>query len=332
MKLLLRLACFSTAIALLAFSGLHAADTMPAKKKILVFTKSSGFEHDSIKLKMRDGRPGFAFAALTELGEKNSIEFTFSKDGSLFSTEYLAQFDSFVFCTTGDLTLAKNTPNLGDGNPGMTAEGKAALFKAIENGKGFVGIHCAADTFHSPGNRDDNVPARYVTDGDQADPYIRMIGGEFIKHDAQQPSHQIVTDAKFPGMSAVPADFGPQEEWYSLKNFPADLHVLLVQDTHGMTGASYDRAPFPSTWARMQGRGRVFYTSMGHREDVWNNPVFQSVLLGGLNWSLRRVDADVKPNLAQVAPQANVLPKFPPQPPPRQKKAAAPQPEATKAP
>ena len=50
---------------------------------------------------------------------------------------------------------------------------------------------------------------------------------------------------------------------------------------------------------------------MGHREDVWTNPIFQSVLLGGLDWALRRVEADVTPNLAKVAPQANVLPKFP---------------------
>lgn len=290
---------------------LSAESASQPKKKVLFFSKSSGFEHDGIKLKMKDGRPGFAFAILAELGAKDSVDFTFSKDGSLFTPDYLAQFDAFVFYTTGNLTLAKNTPTLGDGNPPMTPEGKAALLAAIESGKGFVGIHCAADTFHSPGNRDDNTPERYVSDGENADPYIRMLGGEFIKHDAQQSAHQIVVDAKFPGFGAVPPDFAPNEEWYSLKNFPADLHVLLVQDTHGMRGASYVREPFPSTWARMEGKGRVFFTSMGHREDVWTNPIFQSVLLGGLDWALRRVEADVTPNLAQVAPQANVLPKFP---------------------
>ncbi|MEI6862357.1 MAG: ThuA domain-containing protein, partial [Verrucomicrobiota bacterium] len=63
----------------------------------------------------------------------------------------------------------------------------------------------------------------------------------------------------------------------------------------------------PSTWARMQGKGRVFYTSMGHRDDVWTNPAFQSVLLGGINWATGRVDADVTPNLDKVAPKANEL-------------------------
>lgn len=308
-----------------------ASDVPPkSTKKVLFFSKSSGFEHEGIKLKMKDGRPGFAFAILTELGAKDAVDFTFSKDGSLFTPDYLAQFDAFVFYSTGDLTLPKNTPALGDGNPPMTPDGKAALLAAIESGKGFVGIHCAVDTFHSPGNRDDNTPARYVTDGDNADPYIRMLGGEFIKHDAPQAAHQMVVDAKFPGFGAVPSDFGPNEEWYSLKNFPADLHVLLVQDTHGMRGAAYVREPFPSTWARRQGRGRVFFTSMGHREEVWTNPVFQSIMLGGLDWALRRVDADLTPNLAKVAPQANALPKFPGAPPVRPPNPSPPVPAAGK--
>ena len=56
------------------------------------------------------------------------------------------------------------------------------------------------------------------------------------------------------------------EEWYTEKNFSPDIHVLLVQDTTGMKGTDYARPPFPSTWARLHGTGRVFYTTMGHRE------------------------------------------------------------------
>lgn len=280
----------------------------PAPKKVLFFSKSSGFEHDAIKT-LDSPKFGFAFRVLKELGEKNNIEFTFSKDGSLFSKDYLAQFDAIFFYTTGDLTLAKNSPTQGDGNPPMTPAGKAALLEAIANGKGFVGTHSAADTFHAPGTKD-HGPARNLPDGENTDPYGKMLGGSFIKHDAQQKSHQIVVDSKFPGMGAVPADFGPQEEWYSLKNFAPDLHVLLVQDTSTMDGPSYKRPPYPSTWARMHGKGRVFYTNMGHRDDVWTNPTFQAVLMGGLNWALRRVDADVTPNVSKVTPEANVLPKY----------------------
>jgi type 1 glutamine amidotransferase len=89
--------------------------------------------------------------------------------------------------------------------------------------------------------------------------------------------------------------------------------VLLVQDTStmkrdGNNKNAYDRPNYPSTWARTYGEGRVFYTSMGHRDDIWTNPVFQSVLVGGMNWAVGNVKADVTPNLTKVAPEANVLP------------------------
>jgi type 1 glutamine amidotransferase len=76
------------------------------------------------------------------------------------------------------------------------------------------------------------------------------------------------------------------------------------------TGADsvYNRPPFPATWARMHGQGRVFYTSMGHRGDVWTNATFQSMLEGGLKWALKEVDADVTPNVEKVAPGYKVIP------------------------
>lgn len=315
------LAALALASGLLVCSAAAAPASM-ARKKVLFFNKSSGFEHDAIKT---DANPahGYAFRVLKELGEKNNIDFTFSKDGSLFSKEYLAQFDAIFFYTTGDLTLAKNDDKLGDDQPPMTAAGKQALIDAISSGKGFVGTHSASDTFHPPGNKD-NGPARYISDGDKADPYTKLLGASFIKHDAQQKGHQIVVDAKFPGIAGVPADFAPHEEWYSLKNFAPDMHVILMQDTSTMDGPSYKRPPYPSTWARLQGKGRVFYTSMGHREDVWTNPVFQQVLMGGLNWALGRVEADVTPNLKQAAPQANELPKYVEPAPKQTKKKKAP--------
>jgi hypothetical protein len=70
---------------------IHAADpaTM-TRKKALFFSKSSGFEHEAIKLVMKDGKPGYAFAVLREIGEKQNIDVTFPKDGSLFTPDYLA--------------------------------------------------------------------------------------------------------------------------------------------------------------------------------------------------------------------------------------------------
>lgn len=304
-----------------AATGLACARAEPPVTRVLFFTKSSGFQHDAVKLRMADGREGFAFPVMRRIGREQAIDFTFSKDGSLFTPEYLAQFDAFCFYTSGELTQAKSDPR-GDGLPPMTAAGKAALLEAIAGGKGFIGIHSAADTFHSPDSLVPGTPGRYRADGANTDPYIRMLGAEFIMHDTQQPTHQIVIDRAFPGMAAVPDDFGPKEEWYTFKDYAPDLHVLMVTDTRGMKGPDYARPPFPSTWVHRYGKGRVFYTCMGHREDIWNNPVFQAVLAGGLNWALGRVDADVTPNLQQAAPGANVLQPFVPRPPRRRKRPA----------
>jgi type 1 glutamine amidotransferase len=98
------------------------------------------------------------------------------------------------------------------------------------------------------------------------------------------------------------------EEWYALKNFAPDLHVILVIDPTGMQGTEYQRPPYPVTWARQHGQGRVFYTAMGHRAEIWSHPLFQTVLLGGISWVLRVVDADISPNLHDVTPGAHTMP------------------------
>jgi type 1 glutamine amidotransferase len=297
-RLVLAIMAFASAFA----GAASAADTAPAQKKVLYFSKMSVAPTSHPVALRKDGKPSFSEEVLTELGRKHNIAFTFSKDGTLFSDDYLKQFDAIMFYTLGDLT------QLGlDREPPMTEAGKAALLRAIENGTGFVGLHGADNTFLSA-RRLTHGPERYTNDPDPTDPFLKMVGGEFIMHNKQQPAHIIVADAKFPGAPA--ADFTLNEEWYSHRTFAPDLHVILVQDTKGMEGNLYQRPPYPSTWARLQGKGRVFYTSMGHREDVWSNPLFQSLLMGGLDWALHRVDADITPNLTQVTPQAGVLPPY----------------------
>jgi len=137
-----------------------------------------------------------------------------------------------------------------------------------------------------------------------------MLGGEFIIHGQQQPSHLIVVDPRFPGIGLMAGAPAILEEWYSLKNFAPDLHVLLVQDTAGMTGPEYARPNYPSTWIHRYGRGRVFYTSLGHRDAVWQSARYQALLLGAIRWATGQADADLTPNLAAAAPQAQVLPPF----------------------
>ena len=270
---------------------------------VLFFSKSSGFEHSVIK--RVDGKPSFAENQLAALGPRHELEFTFSKDGSLFTPEYLARFDVIMFYTSGDL-LSVGT----DGQPAMTPAGKQALLDAVAGGKGFVGLHSASDTFHtgeSGGGNNSIREPRFHNYGEASDPYIKMLGGEFLKHNAQQVATARVIDPAFPGCAELGGAVECKEEWYSLKEFAANLHVLLLLETAGMQGSDYQRAPFPLAWARALGKGRVWFNGMGHREDVWENPKFQAMLVGGIEWAGGRKPADVAPNLTAVAPDAHKL-------------------------
>jgi type 1 glutamine amidotransferase len=302
------------------------------KKKILFFTKSAGFQHSAIT-RPADNPTKLAFAEqyLTDIGAKHGFEVTCSKDGTLFTPENIAKFDAFAFYTTGDLTKDSDkygsSPKKGpDGKPmkddkgkvimekgallwkepGMGQAGKDAFLEAVKQGKGFMAFHSATDTCHSKGGKKGELIRDINEKGEDAfDPYIQMIGGEFITHGAQQKSTLKCVDPAFPGAKAYDGE-SIQEEWYSLKNFAPDLHVILVQDAMGMKGPMYEqRKPWPETWARMHGKGRVFYTSMGHREDVWQRPEFEGLVVGAMNWITGLVEADVKPNIKQVTPEAD---------------------------
>ncbi len=272
-------------------------------RHILFFSKSSGFEHSAITWK--NGRPSFAGKVLEELGKAHDWEFTFSKDGSKFSKDYLDQFDAVFFYTTGDLCTAGT-----DGQPPMSPQGKQALIDYVRAGHGLLGTHSASDTFHTSNSSGKELD-RYENYGEKADPYIRLLGGEFIKHGAQQVATNTVVDPGFPGFKDVDHTFAFKEEWYSLKDFTPDIHVLTVIDAPAMTGEEYDRPPYPTTWARKEGTGRVWYTAMGHREDVWTNPTFQKILVGGIEWALGDAHADAPPNIHEAASGAY---KNPPKP------------------
>jgi type 1 glutamine amidotransferase len=288
------LAATGTAAALsqLPLNWVGAADSRP--RKLLVFTKSAGFEHSTIK---REGdKLSHTENVITELGKKHSFEVTCTKDGRVFDSE-LGGYDAFFFYTTGVLTEAGT-----DKNPPMSADGKKRLFEAVKSGKGFLASHCGSDTFHKG-------EARKEQPVGERDEYIVMLGGEFISHGPQQNVTQTVVDSAFPGFKDVGKTWETNDEWYSLKNFADDMHVLMVVNTKGMQGKDYQRPNYPGTWARNYGKGRVWYTANGHREDVWTNETFQNIFLGGLSWAFGNT-ADVKltPNIKDVAPEAHTMP------------------------
>jgi len=293
--------------AAMASASLLAHDSVFAaqKKSVLVFTKSSGFEHDVVKVK--DGKPSIVESAVTMLGGKHGFDVVTTKDGRVFDSSDFRNHAAVVFFTTGALTTVGT-----DKNPAMSQQGKQSLLDAINNGVGFVGIHAAADTFHTPPDTPDNAN-RYIAHGEQSDPYIRMLGGEFIAHGSTprlQTANIIIDDSKFPGLEGVSSPVSLNDEWYSLKDFRTDLHVILTLDTKGLTGEPYQRAPYPMTWARMEGKGRVFYTAIGDRPENWSNLFFLDLLAGGIRWSMGDQRASIGQNLTEAAPgYAEIPPK-----------------------
>ena len=242
------------------------------KPKILYFTKSGGYVHSVVD------RKGDALAysekILTELGAKNGFEVECSQDAAVFDGD-LGKYDLLAFFTSGNMLDEKQKKNLLD---------------AVAAGKPFVGLHATTDSFRQ-------------SDKEEVDPFSAMLGAEFVKHGAPQKAIMKVTSPHFPGVNGFGGSFELFDEWYYFKKFSKEMHVVLLQETQGMRGEEYQRPSYPATWAKMSGKGRVFYTSMGHFEKVWDDKIFQDVLLGGIAWALGNAPADIKPNIGEVAPK-----------------------------
>ena len=254
------------------------------RAKLLYFTKSVLYEHSVVK----PGPDGLSHSdkILIELGKKAGFDVTCSKDGGLLDGD-LDQYDALVFYTCGDLSQPSVRKT-----PPVSAQGKRRLVETVAAGKPFVGIHSAC---------------YWGKEAGADDPYLQMVGANFISHGAQQESGMRVVSPEFPGAEGAGRSFRLLDEWYAMKDFDDQMHVILAQDTEGMEGGMYQRPSFPATWARMHGKGRVFFTSMGHREDVWTNKTFQQILLGGIAWALGRRDAQIGPNITQATPKAGQL-------------------------
>jgi type 1 glutamine amidotransferase len=252
-------------------------------RRVLLFSRSVLFEHSVIR---RQGNElSWAEQSFVNLARQIDCEVECTKDGRVFDGD-LDGFDTIVSYTCGKpADLMK--PDSPDGSPPLSYRGWKNLDTAVRKGKALVAIH----------------PGIWLLP--------EAIGADCLGHGSQQQARIRVVSPEFPGAEKLGDSFSMVEEWFSLIRFAEDLHVMLVQDCAGMNMDApddrrcYDRPPFPATWARMHGEGRVFYTSLGHREDVWSNQIFERILLGGLSWAVGRLKADITPNINQVAPQAN---------------------------
>src|SRR5437870_2050247 len=240
-------------------------------RKLLVVSVTKGFRHSSIPT---------AEKVLGELGQKSgafTVDYVRNDQemAEKMTPAALRQYDGVVFAnTTGDLPLPD----------------KQAFIDWIKSGKAFVGMHSASDTFHG-------FP-----------PYIEMLGGEFQTHHAQVKVDCINQDRDHPATRHLGGAFTVFDEIYLQKNFHRDqVHVLLALDAH-----PNDKTPgfFPISWCKEFGAGRVFYTSLGHREDMWEadtpenfkrenskeiSEAYQKHILGGIQWALGLEKGDAKP-------------------------------------
>lgn len=230
-----------------------ARDTPPGgKPRLLVVTYAAGFRHASIPV---------AEQTLADLATRSgAFEASFARSAedvkAMTTKDALAGFaGAFFVSTTGDLGI----------------DDLAGFLTWIAEGHAFLGAHAAADTYH-----------------DRPE-YLAMLGAEFDRHGAPCTVRLAIEDAAHPAASPLAPSFEITDEIYEWKASPRpNAHVLLSLDRHPPDGHPEAGQPMdlPLAWTRAHGKGRVFYTALGHGEDVWKDRRFQDHLLGAIRWSL----------------------------------------------
>lgn len=231
-------------------------------KHVLIIGQTKGFEHDSISP---------AMAAIYNLGKESGLwDTTMRTDTELLTKKELKNnaknlnyFDVLIFAsTTGELE--------------MDASQKQDMLSFIkEDGKGFVGIHAALDTNYT-------WPE-----------YGEMIGGWFDQHPWMTFNAPIINeDPDFPAVRHLPKAFVKYDEIYQPKNWSrSNVNVLLSLDPTKLDYANNPRIhredhDFPVAWSKMYGKGRVFYSTLGHTEESWEDPDIRTMYFEAIKWVL----------------------------------------------
>jgi type 1 glutamine amidotransferase len=228
--------------------------------RVLFLTHSAGFQHSCIKRKSPEELSMAENQLVEAAAGKLRVDAT--KDCGTITAGNLGRYQAVVFYTSGELPISE--------------ENRQALLAWIRDGGAFVGIHPATDTFYK-------FPE-----------YGRMIGGYFDGHPWHQTVRIKVEDSRHPATRHLGESFEIRDEIYQFKNFLRDeLQVLLVLDNDSVdvNKSKHAEKYFPVAWCREYGRGRVFYTSLGHREEVWRDQRFLTHVIGGIRWAMRQEDA-----------------------------------------
>lgn len=245
-------------------------------RKILVFSVTKGYRHGSI---------GIGKVALELLGkETGAYEVVVSDDLANFEKDKIKDFDAICFLNTTGTVF--NAPEM---NKLPEKEKKAAekrreqlqdnLMAHIKGGAGFIGLHSATDTNY-------DWPE-----------YGEMLNGYFDGHpwgagtqvsimvEPGQEKHPLVAHLKGENLNF-------NEEIYQLRK-PYDsknVDMLLRLDTEkspmDLNGIKRTDKDFGVSWIRDWGKGRVFYSSLGHNDHIFTNPKVLKHFLGGIQWAL----------------------------------------------
>jgi type 1 glutamine amidotransferase len=222
--------------------------------RVLVVTHTQGFRHSSIAI---------AETTIEQLGRTSGLYATsFCRTADdvrrMLTPGALESVDAVVFAnTTGNLGV----PDL------------AAFLNWIASGHGFVGIHSALDTYRD------------------APTYLDMVGNEFDTHGDQTEVDAIVESGGHPAVAHLGGRYRVFDEIYRFaRNNRGTVMPLLTLDRFPRDGLARAGEPgdLPLAWAKSHGSGRVFYTALGHRDELWRDPVYQQHVLGGIRSVLAR--------------------------------------------
>ena len=271
-----------------------AADTSVAEnKRLLLVTDSGGFIHDSV---------GLAEQILKEIGPKHGIDVTcyrYTRDpNSADFKKYAAEFRK----TTGVTVEAENIGRVNaetlkkfdcvvfftTGNPLDTEEVKA-LVAWVKAGGAVAGTHCGSDTLYPAKDR----PWNHA--------YGELIGAYFDGHPWHQKIKIVNEDPKHAAGHGFKSGDEITDEIYQFRPEPYSrnkLHVILSVDNGSIDVTKGKRADkdYAIAWCQEVEKGRTFFTSLGHRKEVWKDPRYQEHLLGGLKWAMKQADGDATPS------------------------------------
>jgi type 1 glutamine amidotransferase len=237
--------------------ALPDGEDKPAKKRLLLITESRGFVHDVVNRRGKD--MCLVEKIFVELAAKEKFfEVDYSQDSrSVITSDNLKKYDGIFFYTTLELPLSDTQ--------------KSDLLGFVKGGKGFGGSHCATDTLYK-------WPA-----------YGEMIGAYFDGHpwNAGTKIRVIVEDKNHPATKHLGDSFEITDEIYQFKA-PYDrkkLNVLMRLDMDSVKNQGKRKDKDNAlAWTKEYGKGRVFYTALGHQPEVWNDPRFQQHVVGGLRY------------------------------------------------